>query len=77
MAGFGFSNGDMGNSYEFLYGGFKRQYTERRAEWDELDLAFVFCVPPESPNLGQFCSQVETDVYFCREVRHSPRAPRR
>ena len=42
MAGFGFSNGDMGNSYEVLYGGFKRQYTEQRTEWDKLDLAFVF-----------------------------------
>ena len=66
-AGFGFSNGDMGNSYEVLYGGFKRQYAEQRTEWDELDLAFVFCVPPESPGLDRFCSQVETDVYFCRK----------
>ncbi len=67
MAGFGFSNGDMGKSYEVLYGGFKRQYAEQRTEWDGLDLAFVFCVPPESPGLDRFCSQVETDVYFCRK----------
>ena len=66
-AGFGFSNGDMGKSYEVLYGGFKRQYTKQRTEWDALDLAFVFCVSPESPGLDLFCSQVETDVYFCRK----------
>ena len=67
MAGFGFSNGDMGKSYEVLYGSFKKQYTEQRTEWDALALAFVFCVPPESPGLVRFCSQVETDVYFCRK----------
>ena len=67
MVGFGFSNGDMGTSYKVLYGGFKRQYLEQRTEWDALDLAFVFCVPPESPGLDRFCSQVETDVYFCRK----------
>ena len=67
MAGFGFSNGDIGKSYEVLYGGFKKQYEEQRAEWDALDLTFVFCVSPSSPGLGQFCSQVETDVYFCRK----------
>ena len=67
MAGFGFSNGDMGKSYKILYGGFKRQYAEQRTEWDALDLAFVFCVPPGSPGLDRFCSQVETDVYFCRK----------
>ena len=66
-AGFGFSNGDMGKSYEVLYGGFKSQYIEQRTEWDARDLAFVFCVPPESPGLDRFCSQVETDVYFCRK----------
>ena len=67
MAGFGFSNGDMGKSYEVLYSGFKRQYAARRTELDALDLAFVFCVPPESPGLDRFCSKVETNVYFCRK----------
>src|SRR6202051_3540473 len=35
--------------------------------WDALDLAFVFCVKPGVTNLDQFCSTIETDVYFCRK----------
>ena len=67
IAGFGFSNGNITKSYQVLYGSFKKQYTEHRTEWDALDLAFVFCVPPKLPSLDRFCSQVETDVYFCRK----------
>ena len=67
MAGFGFSNGDMNRSYAVLYGDFKKQYAERRAEWDPLDLSFVFCVSPDSPGLYTFCSQIETNIYFCRK----------
>ena len=67
MAGFAFSNGDMKKSYEVLYQTFKTQFTEERGIWDELDLAFVFCVQPGKTNLDQFCSNVETDVYFCRK----------
>ncbi|MGA2233966.1 MAG: SMC family ATPase [Terriglobales bacterium] len=67
MAAFGFSNGDMGKSYEALYASFKNQYAQQHAEWDALDLAFVFCVRPDTPNLDRFCSNVETDVYFCRK----------
>ena len=67
MAGFGFSNGDMNRSYAVLYRDFKKQYAEQRAEWDPLDLSFVFCVSPDSPGLYTFCSQIETNVYFCRK----------
>ena len=67
MAGFAFSNGDMSKSYDAQYGKFKTYFTENRVLWDALDLAFVFCVEPGVPNLDQFCSTVETDVYFCRK----------
>jgi DNA repair protein SbcC/Rad50 len=67
MAAFGFSNGDTGKSYEDLYSSFKNQYAQQHAAWDALDLAFVFCVRPDTPNLDRFCSNVETDVYFCRK----------
>ncbi len=66
-AGFGFSNGDLGGSYEIAYKQFKSHYSEQQGKWDALDLAFVFCVQPSFPNLDQFCSAVETDVFFCRK----------
>ena len=67
MAAFAFSNGDAGKSYDTLYGYFKKYYSERRVQMDTLDLAFVFCVSPDIPDLDRFCSNVETDVYFCRK----------
>jgi len=67
MAVFAFANGDMIQSYEDLYGGFKKYYTEQQGRWDALELAFVLCVQLEAPQLDQFCSSVETDVYFCRK----------
>jgi exonuclease SbcC len=67
MAAFAFSNGDLRKSYDALYRSFKEYYAIQRKEWDALDLAFVFCVRPELPDLDKFCSNVETDVYFCRK----------
>ena len=67
IAGFGISNGDIRKSYESLYRDFKTYYSHKRKELDELDLAFVFCVQPDLPHLARFCSQIETDVYFCRK----------
>ncbi len=67
LAAFAFSNGDMRETYDALYGSFKKYYAEMRGQWDALDLAFVFCVHPDVPNLDRFCSSVETDVYFCRK----------
>src|ERR1035441_4338654 len=67
LAAFAFSNGDARKSYESIYTGFKKYYAEQRGQWDSLDLAFVFCVKPDLPQLDQFCSSVETDVYFCRK----------
>ena len=67
MAAFAFSNGDTTESYEALYGSFKEYYARQRKQLDAMDLSFVFCVPPDLPNLDQLCSKVETDVYFCRK----------
>lgn len=67
MATFAFSNGDMRKSYDALYEGFKNYYAGQRGQWDALDLSFVFCAQPDVSNLDQFCSYVETDVYFCRK----------
>lgn len=66
-AAFAFANGDGKRSYDALYGSFKRHCAEQKGEWDRLDLAFVFCVHPDFPQLDHFCSRVETDVYFCRK----------
>ena len=67
VAAFAFSNGDTPKSYEALYGSFKEYYAEQRTQLDAMDLAFVFCVSPDLPNLDQLCSKVEMDVYFCRK----------
>jgi exonuclease SbcC len=67
MAAFAFSNGDMGKTYDTLYGRFKKYYAEQQSQWRDLDLAFVFCVPPDAPQVERFCSKIETDVYFCRK----------
>ncbi len=67
MAAFAFTNGDSRASYNALYEKFKIYYAEQRGQWDKLDLAFVFCVPPTLPNLDQLCSSIETNVYFCRK----------
>ena len=67
VAGFGFTGRDVEREYGGLYEAFRRQYEERRADWDRLELAFVVCVPEDSPGLGLFGSSVETDVFFCRK----------
>ena len=67
MAGFALSNGDTLGSYRKLFGSFKDYYAENRKRLDVLELSFVFCVRPDLPNLETFCSEVETDVYFCRK----------
>ncbi len=67
IAAFAFSNGDMRKSYEVLYNGFKNYYIEQQGRWDASDLAFVFLVQPSMPDFDHFCSNIETDVYFCRK----------
>ena len=67
MAAFAFSNGNTIESYNALYGSFKEYYLSQSTQLDAFDLSFVFCVPPDLPDLDQFCSKVETDVYFCRK----------
>ena len=67
VAGFGFTSRNLESTYKRLYGTFKREYAEHRNEWDELDLAFVLCVPEGVSGLQAFGSSIETDVYFCRK----------
>jgi exonuclease SbcC len=67
IAAFAFANGEVLRSYECLYSSFKNHYAEQQGAWDALDLAFVFCVHPDVPELDHFCSKVETDVFFCRK----------
>ena len=67
MAAFAFPNGDADASYHILYGGFKKFYLNQSDRPDELDLAFVFCVRPDAPNLDVLSSRLETDIYFCRK----------
>lgn len=67
VAAFAFCNDDLAKTYDVLYGGFKKYYAEQNGKWDALDLTFVFCVPLDTPDLERFCSNVETDVYFCRK----------
>ena len=67
VAGFGFTSRELISTYSRLYGAFKKEYAEHRNEWDELDLAFVLCVPEDLSGLQAFESSVETDVYFCRK----------
>ena len=67
MAGFACSNGDADASYRKLFGSFKDYYAEHRSRLDDLELSFVFCVEPDLPHLEKFCSEIETDAYFCRK----------
>lgn len=67
VAGFGFATDDIRDGYGKLYRAFKDKYSANRGAWEPLDLAFVMCVPANSPELAQFGPAVETDVYFCRK----------
>ena len=70
LAAFALSNGDALASYGSLYGSFKKYYSDngRLHGLSNLgDVAFVFCVRPDVPNLELLCSHIETNVYFCRK----------
>ncbi|MEE9913975.1 MAG: SMC family ATPase [Deltaproteobacteria bacterium] len=67
VAGFALSNGDYKASYEKLYHDFKGQFKNELDFPNSTDVAFVFCIQPDRADLEQFCSNVETDVYFCRK----------
>ena len=67
LAAFAFSGGDVKDSYETIYGGFKKYYREYQHEWRTFDIAFVFCVDSQIVNLTYLFSDIETDVYFCRK----------
>ena len=67
VAGFGFAKHDIEAGYDQLYETFKDTYSDHRSDWERLELAFVMCVPANSPGLDHFGPTVETDVYFCRK----------
>ncbi len=67
LAAFAFASVDVTESYKVLYTGFKNLYAAQGGEWDTLDIAFVYCLSPDFPDLNLFCSKIETDVYFCRK----------
>ena len=67
MAAFAFAQDDIPASYKTLYEGFKEYYARNRVRLDAVDLAFVLCIDGDFPSYAQFCSAVETDVYFCRK----------
>lgn len=67
VAGFGFARHDIEAGYDQLYETFKDTYSDHRSDWERLELAFVMCVPENSPGLDHFGPAVETDVYFCRK----------
>jgi DNA repair protein SbcC/Rad50 len=67
VAAFGFATTDISSAYERSYSAFRKLYTERRSQWERLDLVFVLCVRADLPHLTRFSSDLETDVYFCRK----------
>ena len=67
VAAFAFVRENPRDAYRKLYRSFKDYYASNRKRLDALDLSFVLCVPPSLPNLEEFRSEVETDVYFCRK----------
>jgi DNA repair protein SbcC/Rad50 len=65
---FAFAAGqDLKEDYATLYSAFKQSYSDSEANWQNADIAFVFCTPATAPTLDQFRSRVETDVFFCRK----------
>ena len=67
VVAFAFSDGNARGTYNTLYEGFKRYYTQQKHRLESVDLMFVYCVPKDLPSFGRICSEIETDVYFCRK----------
>jgi len=67
LAAFALPNGDFRANYETLYEGFKDLCNQHQREWEQLDVNFVFCLPQPDSDFDDFCSKIETDVYFCRK----------
>jgi exonuclease SbcC len=67
LAAFAFEHTDTYTAYDVLYSGFKKHFSDQKGEWDSFDISFIHCVEMDSPKLAEFCSKVETDVYFCRK----------
>ena len=75
VAGFGFTSQNLESTYSKLYGAFKKEYTENRNEWDELDLAFVLCVPEGiSSMLYPWTGMSPLPLPVCRFFHCSPSA---
>jgi hypothetical protein len=67
VAAFAFSGESPRKDYDESYKNFKKHYDLQRGKWDDLDLAFVFCVPKSPNGLDSFYSSVETNTVFCRK----------
>ncbi len=65
LAAFAFGTND--ETYRDLYSGFKKHFLSRGEQWKALDVSFVYCLPHNTPPTDEFCSTVESDVYFCRK----------
>lgn len=66
VAAFALPNDNVRGDFDVLYSRFK-DLCNQRSDWEELDANFVFCVPQPMEDLEAFCSEIETDVYFCRK----------
>lgn len=67
VAAFALPNGNWRADFDTQYSGFKSLCDHRQRDWEQLDVNFVFCLPHPDGDFDAFCSQVETDVYFCRK----------
>ena len=67
VAAFALPNGNWRTDYDTLYAGFKDLCNQRQRDWGQLDVNFIFCLPHPDEDFDAFCSEVETDVYFCRK----------
>ena len=67
VAAFALPNGNWRADFQALYAAFKDLCQRRERDWERLDVNFVFCLPKPDGDFDAFCSQIETDVYFCRK----------
>jgi DNA repair protein SbcC/Rad50 len=67
LVAFAFASNDADATYEKSYGFFKTLYRTHQAEWDKLDTGYVLCVSPDTNDLYELMSRIESDTYFCRK----------
>ena len=67
LVGFAFADSDPAADFHVTYELFKNHYSQHQSEWDALDVAYVLCASPDSEQLTELASRIETDTYFCRK----------